>query len=110
MCITKEKFEILAKYIVDNEERAKALTAVSAEEACEKINADGYDFTADELVAFAEEMEKLSAQQTEELGAEDLGEISGGCPILGGLLIASAVLYWASTSAKGWLNSRNRRR
>lgn len=76
MTITKERIEALAKYMGENVERAEMLMDLSAEEACAKINADGYDFTAEELADFAH---ILAAEAKEgELSEEDLFDVAGG--------------------------------
>lgn len=81
MTITKEKIEALAKYMGENEERAEMLMALSASEACAKINADGYDFTAEELAEFAQGIVKSAVVKEGELGESDLDEVAGGLPV-----------------------------
>ena len=76
--IAKEKIEALAKYMGENEERAEMLMALSAEEACEKINADGFDFTTEELAEFAQGIVEATKMGKSELGAEDLDSVAGG--------------------------------
>lgn len=108
MAITKEKFEILANYMGEDDTRAKALTSVSAEEACRRINADGFDFTADELLAFAEIVEKASDVKQGELNESDLDNVSGGILVS---TIVAGVWYCAFVSvsaacAQEWLRRR----
>lgn len=78
MTITIERAEKIAQYMNANEKRAKELYSMPVNNACAKINADGFDFTADELVAFAEVMEQASGMMQEELSEDALEHVSGG--------------------------------
>lgn len=95
MTITKEKFEMLANYMNEDQERAKALTAVSVEEACKKINADGYDFTVEELHDFAQIAEKASSVKQGEMNEDELDNVSGGILVT---TIVAGVWYCAFVS------------
>ena len=78
MSMTKEKIEVLANYMSENEERAEVLMALSAEEACAKINADGYQFTPEDLADFAAEVEAMYSRQEAELDEDALDAVAGG--------------------------------
>lgn len=91
MPITKERAELLAKYLMDDKQRLEQLMAMPAEAAAAKINADGYDFSTDELVAFAEELEKQPAQKNGELSEDDLDNVTGGG--VGAFLLGSIAWY-----------------
>lgn len=78
MPVNNEKLEVLAAYLNDNEVKGEELLSLPAEEACAKINAEGYDFATEDLVAFAEIVEKLAAQQEGELDESDLDDVAGG--------------------------------
>ena len=78
MTITKEKIEALVKYMGENEERAEMLMELSAEEACEKINADGYEFTAEELAGFAQVWIEATETKKGELEEAELDSVAGG--------------------------------
>lgn len=109
MTIKNEKFEILANYLAEDQARAKALSTVSAEEACARINADGYDFVADDLIAFAEIMQAAPGMKQGELTEDDLDNVTGGL-ILTAAGITAAVWCCAGISvacayAQAWLAS-----
>ena len=78
MPVNNEKLEALAAYLSENEVKGEELLSLPAAEACAKINAEGYDFTAEDLVAFAEIAEKIAAQQEGELDESDLDNVAGG--------------------------------
>ena len=108
MTITIERAESLAKYLYENPEKAETLMTMSAEEACAKINAEGYDFSADELADFAEVLNKTTAAKQGELNAEDLDDVNGGILVS---TIVAGVWYCAFVSvsaacAQEWLRRR----
>lgn len=78
MAINSDRLEALAVYLDENPERAEYLIALSAEEAAVKINADGHDFTCEELGAYAKEIDKLIPNQNGELDEESLDDVAGG--------------------------------
>lgn len=78
MILTNEKAEKLANYLNTDPERAKALLEMNVEEALAKINADGNDFTVDELQEFAELMVRTSESKSGELDANELESVAGG--------------------------------
>jgi dsDNA-binding SOS-regulon protein len=79
MALTTERSEKLGKYLADNKDNAQALLELAPEQAVEKINADGFDFTADELKEFGEELKKAALQsESGELDAASLEGVSGG--------------------------------
>lgn len=87
MALTVERAEKLAAYLKADESR-KALLELSAEDAAVKINADGNDFTVDELTEFGEELKKVALQaESGELDADALDNVSGGS-ITAGVAIA----------------------
>lgn len=75
--LTKERAELIGKYLTENKERATALMELSPEEAAAKINADGYDFTAEEILEFGKVMQAAVAKSGE-LSAGDLDDVSVG--------------------------------
>lgn len=81
MVLTAERAQILGDYLVSDTERAKKLVELTVDEAVKIINADGHDFTVEELKDFGEAANKAAEMQTEdgELSEEVLGEVSGGC-------------------------------
>lgn len=87
MSLTIERTELLGKYLQEDVERAKKLLDLDPEEAVAKINADGYDFTVDEVVEFGEH---LSNAASDELSEESLSEVAGGV-----VAAAAAAVYVA---------------
>ena len=112
MNINHERVEALANYFKEDTQRMERLLAMPVEEAAVLINADGFDFTAEELVAIAEEVEKVAGAQAGELSAEDLDDVSGGCdPVtLASLLVLCTIVYVAATAVKIWLKCSSRKR
>lgn len=86
MVLTNERAEVLGKYLTENKERAVALLELSPEEAAAKINAEGHDFTVDEVREFGEQLQKAAANSGE-LDAASLEQVSGG------LVAAAAGVY-----------------
>lgn len=80
MVITNERVEMLANALMKDVDFANEIIEMEAEEAVEALKAKGFDFTADELAAFAED---LAAYLTEndQLSEDDLDDVSGGCYI-----------------------------
>lgn len=77
--MNKERMQALADYMSKDEERATTLLGMSIDEALTKINADGNDFTVNELREFANGMETVSVSNgSGELDADALNEVSGG--------------------------------
>lgn len=114
MTITNERAELLAQYLNADEERAKKLFETEAEEAVALINKDGFDFTVEELAAFAELIEKVSNAKQGELNEEYLNDVNGGI-IFTAAGITAAVWACAGVSvacatAQAWLTSRSRKK
>lgn len=78
MTITNERTESLAKYLYENREKAEALMEMRAEDACAKINAEGYDFAAEELIELANDIANLTELSSDELSEESLDSVAGG--------------------------------
>lgn len=76
MALTNERVEILMKYLVGKGEESYGIFELDVNEAVAKINADGYDFNAEELHDFADLME--ISQKKGELDESSLDEVSGG--------------------------------
>lgn len=77
--LTNERAELIAKYLTADKERAQALLELSPEEAAAKINADGHDFTADEIQEFGKNLQAVV--QSDELDENALEDVSGGVVI-----------------------------
>lgn len=80
MSLTNERAEMLADYLGADADRAEQLGKMSAEKAAEIINADGYDFTAEELKEFSNTVQKIAVLKNNgsELSDEELDNVSGG--------------------------------
>lgn len=85
--LTNERAELIGNYLTADKERAAALLALSPEEAVAKINAEGHDFTADEIEEFGKNLK--AAAQADELDENALEDVSGG------LATAAATVYLA---------------
>ena len=73
-----ERVQKLTDYLISDKERMLKLFELDAEEAVAQINAEGYDFTVEELKAFAEAIESMSKKNEGELDVDDLENVAGG--------------------------------
>ncbi|MCL1917744.1 MAG: hypothetical protein FWG14_05445 [Peptococcaceae bacterium] len=78
--LTQERADILTKILSADEERAKVLLSLEADEALKQINALGNDFTLDELSEYGKALKAVSAQG-DELDVESLDDVVGGLAI-----------------------------
>ena len=87
--INEARINEIAIAMGTNEEQIKAMFELSAEEAAAQFQAKGYDFTAEELEAFAANLKSM-VSQSEELDENALDNVSGGsvtaCVFLVGVL------------------------
>ncbi len=76
MMLTEERGKELIEYFEADPARAQELMDLPVEEALAKMNADGHDFTKEELETF----DTVLAQSPEEgeLEADDLEAVAGG--------------------------------
>ena len=90
MNLTLERTELLGKYLQEDVERAKKLLGLTPDEAVKAINADGYDFSIDELVEFGSKLQDAAKAQSEngELSESSLEDVAGGIGVIAGTLIA----------------------
>lgn len=103
--LTNERAELIAKYLNDNKERAQTLLALSPEEAVEKFNAEGYDFTVEEISEFGRQLKIAVASQDGELDEDALNGVSGGLAVEGVAIACITLGYTIGSSlAKnfGW--------
>lgn len=109
MILTNERSEKLSAYLMADVEKAKALLDLTPEEAAVKINADGYDFSVDEIMDFGEQLQKVAASHTDdgELSEEALSEVAGGVVIAAGVLAAGVALFTAGVTF-GYTVARDR--
>ena len=80
MALTKERAEVLASYLTADKERAEELLKLSPEEAIQKINADGNNFTMEEVKEFGTTLASVAKKMSEnsEMNENDLEEVAGG--------------------------------
>lgn len=95
MALTNERAELLSNYLSADKNRAEELLKLSPEEALAKINADGHDFTAEEMNEFGKELADMVAKVRggEELDTGALDQVAGGGPV--GAIAAGAVVGFA---------------
>lgn len=107
--MTEERSKALVDYLMADKERAKKLLDLSVEEAVATINGDGFDFTADELKDFGEQLQALAEMQGEngELDADALSKVAGGVVISGAVLAAGVSLFTFGVGA-GYKVARDR--
>lgn len=96
--LTNERAEQIAKYLTADKERAQVLLALSPEEALGRINADGYDFTIEEITEFGKQLKVAATMQEGELDETALNGVSGGI-VVEGVAIACISLGYAIGSA-----------
>ena len=75
--LTNERAEQIASYLMNNKEYAEELLQLSPEEAVKKMNEEGNDFTAEEIIEFGENL-KTASVKNEELDENALEDVSGG--------------------------------
>lgn len=93
--ITDARINEIAVALGTDEEQIKAMFNLSAVEAVAQFKAKGYDFTIEELEAFATHLRNMLTQN-DELDENALDNVSGGsvtaciflCGVLGGMIIA----------------------
>jgi len=97
--MTKERTKILTDYLVENKDKAKELFNLPIEEANERINAEGFDFTVEELKDFAEEVQIYIENNEGELNESDMDAIVGGVTGLE-VAVAMGTIYGAYEACK----------
>jgi lactobin A/cerein 7B family class IIb bacteriocin len=99
MVLTDERAKKLSDYLVSDVERAQRLVDLPADEALVLINAEGNDFTIDEIKDFGLVMEHVSqSNKDEELNEEELEEVAGGIVITSAVLAAGVALFTAGVT------------
>ena len=90
--MTQERINAIAEVLNADEERAKKLIDMEPADAAEALKAEGYDFTADELIEFGEIVAK--ANQAGELDESKLDNVAGGVIAAGVAIAAGLAGYW----------------
>ena len=82
MKMDEMRAEQLGKYLASDTEKAKKLLTLSPEEAMEAINAEGYDFTLEEINEYGAKIRRVSALSSDEISEENLEEVAGGVGVI----------------------------
>ncbi len=77
MTITNGRAQKLSDFLFSDEEKASHYLSLSPEDAVKEINAQGNDFTVEELIEYGNIIKKSTSQQ-DELDADDLDNVAGG--------------------------------
>ncbi len=98
--MTQERVNAIAEVLNADEDRAKKLIEMEPAAAAEALKAEGYDFTADELIEFGEILSK--ANQSGELDESNLDDVAGGIGLITAGIIAGGIAagYYASRYGK----------
>ena len=75
--MTTERINAISEYLATDIEKTKALLAVSPEEAAEKLTAEGFTVSAEELVEYGETLKNQLGKEGE-LHEDDLENVAGG--------------------------------
>ena len=75
MALTQERATKLRDFLNADAARAEKLAVLEPAEAAKEINAEGYDFTAEEIIEFGEAVVKASSG---ELDTDALDDVAGG--------------------------------
>ncbi len=113
MVLTSERAEKLANYFVADANKAKELMDLPADEALKVINADGFDFTVEELRDFSEELKRIAemANSDGELSVDTLDNVAGGVVVSGAVaaaLIGAGVAMFTAGVTFGYKVARDR--
>jgi len=76
--LTQERAEKLMEYLNQDEARTLKLLELDPEAALAEINAEGYDFSADELYDFGQALASVSKKDEGEISADELDDVAGG--------------------------------
>lgn len=78
MTLTDERAEMIANYLTEDDGRATQLFELFPAEVQKKINADGYDFTLEEIQEFGSKLQIVAASRNGELSESSLTDVTGG--------------------------------
>lgn len=79
--ITFDRAELLADYLSDVR-NLEIMQSPTVEEATERINSDGYDFTTDEILSFGKYLDNQFSQEDDALDENILDAVSGGVSLV----------------------------
>jgi lactobin A/cerein 7B family class IIb bacteriocin len=105
--LTMERANMISDYLSQDAERTKELFNLMPSEAVEKINADGFDFTVEEITEYGENLKKIADKNGNgELDANELDDVSGGLATAAIVAIYGAVALGGFGTGvcayKGW--------
>ena len=104
--MTKERYDELVE-VYGAPAKAEELFEAGIDGAVEKLQAEGYDFTREEIFEFYQALDKENEAAAEnkegELGEEALENVAGG--LLGAALVAIGISYMAYTGKHGYLSN-----
>ncbi len=98
MNMTNERLEEISEALMKDQDKAKELLMKTPEESLAWFNAQGYDFTMDEIKEFAERLNVLvQAKNSGELDEASLEDVAGGrcyswSPPVAAILIGVAIV------------------
>ena len=84
--MTQERINAIAEMLNADEARMQKLMEMDADQAAEAMKAEGYDFTAEELIEFNRLMTDVVKTEDDEakvLDEKSLDEVAGGCGYYG---------------------------
>lgn len=94
MTMTIERTQALADYLMTDKEKTQRIVELSPEEAVKAINADGYDYTVEEIEEFGLGLRAAYEEQKDEFSDSELESVSGG-------VVLSTVAIYAACAAGG---------
>lgn len=98
--LTQARADLITKYLEPDYEYAGKFLAMDPSEALTEINAHGYDFTLEEIVAYGEAFKAAAANV--ELGPDQLDEVAGGLGLVAaGLIIGGVFVVGVINGALG---------
>lgn len=102
MMLTQERADILTSFFTKDLDQAQKIFDMDLEDALAVVNAEGYDFSAEELEAYNEALKQNLKQG--ELDDSDLDNVSGGVVVSTGVMIACGLGGFAAAFAcnKKW--------
>lgn len=108
MVLSDERVQRISDYLLADTERAKRLVDLSPENAVLDMNADGNDFTVEELREFGGQMQAYAAQSANgELSEDALSDVAGGIVVSSAVFAAGVGLFTAGVTF-GYTVARDR--
>lgn len=96
--LTVERAETLTNFLKSDPARTEMLFGLESEEALKSINANGFDFTIDELNEYCAEFKKVMVQGEGELDEAQLENVAGGLVLTGAMVVGLAACFVGGTA------------